>query len=999
MESYGIIAKSDLIIEHVRSLPVWKESDQGRIIYNKSTKRCYLGKFNEWELFGIYEKVIKSNHLFVDNELTGSNDSISALHIPICLDSHIDLLIQDIANGYDNRSNFFHFDSTSNVQFAFDAIYNNLKQIPFDIDSINSVSSAFTTNGITHNFNDIQNELDNLHFINKAFKIELLKNDFGTLIGFNSVTVMDAIVEIVGYISPLDTDNLPIYINNIGSSNVQFIIDEFHRITSISKFIDLLDVPDGYSENPLVALRSDGNSQSDWMEPGAQHIKLKFPNVFGKQNDDLENIIINDEYFYPSEDCSLDTIQNTIMFGSLSYKPLDFYTTGVQQGINMIREIQCAVPPRALSCEPSLVVGSQWEFDISAQLEQYKDDAKCCPITENNNDEDWNLIYNTWYRFSHEKGYSTQPAISTHLNAYSLTSDGLKTIADTHSHNGVISFNAYDCFEFEITITSDTLDNDMIGVVVAWHVDEHGWEHTLTALRIHGSNEYYMGIEGSGTEDDPGIWVQWALVYNYRQDTEWLIADGTDNTQMCPISPHGSPWTEETGWFNHFTKIKVYRKNNQIVVSCTDWDTESPFIAPLSINLDSDSRLQMFKGPKQYGYSAHSTMNATWERQSIKCIDCGSTNCRRLELVNENGCVIVQDSIELASLKTTLSLNDTNCFGSCEDAPLGSSIPIDFQNVFDTWSRLVTGDATVDNWHMSGDQIVCSSNRSGMQYFLSPEKYENYSFELTVTSPDSDDDFIYVVIAGDLSGNNICAVRSLCACNYAPTVWPTWVIVYNFGKDDREWLAWNDGIGDEAHTGGWNGRYSRIKVCRSGNDISIIASRFNSLDYAEESLAVLNLQEDLRLNKFMGPQSIGFGCLSQNLATFYSPSLYEVGELSSGGAVQNIYDSSEDTLWVWVSSSCSWEPTVIDMPCGGDSNAPGLCSSNAPTSCSQLDTETRRIYDIRTHDMYDWNNITCKWDKFDCPNWMELDKNTIYYNDITCKIFFFDCDRQWRSLN
>lgn len=1005
MESYGLRLKHNLTVEYVNGLSPWTSVDAGRVLYDTRTRRCYVGKLDHWGIVGLYDYMIKESHLFTDDEITGSKHAISALHIPVELSTYGQQLLEPIAHDYVNNNNFFTFDSTSNVQFVFDAIRFHLFSVDFDLDtdSVNADSISFNTSALPYDvINDVQDKLnelakfDSLDILLAPLDTSNPDQDFGYLLGILSFNIKEALVDIERYLSKLNSENIPLTISGLGETTVQFVFDELYRRHSSGKFIDLYDGPQEISSNTLDVIQSNGENLFIWNEPTSTNIHVRFPNVFGEVNE-MENTIITNKYFHPSEICDMNSVDNTVIFGATSYSPKDFFSTSIQHGLEMIRELQCAGEPRALDCYPSLVTGSQQEFDTSTQMEQRKDDALCCPLTKNDNDEDWSLIFSSWHRFSHEKGYDTQPAIPTHLNAYALTGDGIMTTADTHSHNGVISFNAYDCFEFEVTLTSDTLDNDMIGVVVAFCVDSDGWEHTITAIRIHGSTEDYMPIENDGATP---VHVQWALVYNYRQDTEYLIADGTASTQQCPSAPSGTPWGEETGWNGAVTRIKVHRMLNQITVSCTDWNTEEPYVAPLSVNLDSDARLNKFKGPQRYGYSAHSTMNATWERQIIDCLDCGTTNCRQLQATQANGCVTSSDPAEIASLKSSLPKTDGNCFGSCFDVTVGAAIPIDFNDVFNNWSRLITGSATIDNWHMDSGKIICSSNQSGLQYFLSPTKYERYQFELTVTSPDPDDDFIFIVIAGDLSGNNICAVRSLCACNAAPDVWPTWVIVYNFGQSDEDWLAWNDGLGDEARTGGWNGRYSRIKVCRSDDTISILASRFNSLTYDDDSLAVIDLNDDFRLTKFKGPQSIGFGCGSQNAATFDAPSLNEIGEMVvSSDPIPAIYDGSEDTLWEWDSSSCSWIPTQIELPCGGYIDEPKLCSDNAPTSCAQLDTEVRPVYDVANGNIYHWNRDECTWDKEDCPDWTILERNTIYYNDITCKVYYYNCDRQWIPLN
>jgi len=989
MESYGLAFSQELVVEKVLLVPTWTESDQGRIIYSLRNKRCYIGRLNDWEILGIYEYMIKDHHLFTDDQITGSKHAISALRVPIEFSSDTVSITNPIATQYDSDKEFFGFDSTSNVQFVLDGIHHNLNNTQFKF-SDESLTIDMFSDSVTAMAFGVQQDINKLASATTADwnLVDIIIDDpnanFGHVLGLSPTSLQDALVDLAKYLETISASNIPATLSSSPESiMIQFAFDEIQSKQYDLHFTDIEDGPQMYDENELSLLHTTSNAPMDWIEPGSFNINVRLPNVHNSIVE-MDTIVVSSEKYFPKGECLTTSIQNTVVFDRITNSPADYYSTGLQQGLEIIRDLQCAPPDRALECSPMLIVASQEEFDTTTRVEQRKDDSLCCPLTKNDNDEDWGLIFSTWHRFSHEKGYNYQPAITSHLGSYALTADGIKTTADSHSHNGTVSFNAYDCFEFEVTITSDTTDNDMIGIVAAFHVDSSGWEHTLTAVRIHGSEEDYMAIGGDGSEANPGTHVQWALVYNYRQDTEWLILDGTGGTAKCPSSYQGDPWSEETGWFNHFSRIKVTRKLDSLSVSCTNWDTEEPFRATLSINLDSDPRLAKFKGPQRYGYSAHSTMNATWERQVIDCLDCGSTNCRDMVLSHEGGCIHTSDPSEIAGLKATLGDTDSTCWPCSRLETVGENL-IDFEEVWSTWLRYASPGESTDTWTFINGSIHSTDNWQYVSYFYSSQRYSKYRFELTVRSGNSDDDGIFLVAAHS-SNSNLIVMRTQGGLGSSIG---SFSVIYNYGLSGMVVLgkmSYNDS------SGSWSGRFSRLSVCRYDDILTIMCSNFNSTSLNPNTMVTVDLKDYPLLS---GPKSIGFGCISQADSWFSDPGLYAVESPPPPEPIPHIYDYHEQTLWVW--ADCAWSPVELEYPCGGYIDEPSPCSL-VKQSCSALDTTVRKIYDIANLYMYEWDPEECIWVAEHCPDWSELNRNTIFYNDITCRVFYHDCDRQWSPL-
>ncbi len=88
MESYGLTFRHNLVVEHVLVRKPWTKIDQGRIIYDRSTRRCYVGQLSDWTMLGIYDYMIKDHHLFTDDQLSGSDHAILAIRIPIHFNSN-----------------------------------------------------------------------------------------------------------------------------------------------------------------------------------------------------------------------------------------------------------------------------------------------------------------------------------------------------------------------------------------------------------------------------------------------------------------------------------------------------------------------------------------------------------------------------------------------------------------------------------------------------------------------------------------------------------------------------------------------------------------------------------------------------------------------------------------------------------------------------------------------------------------------------------------------
>lgn len=206
-------------------------------------------------------------------------------------------------------------------------------------------------------------------------------------------------------------------------------------------------------------------------------------------------------------------------------------------------------------------------------------------------------IFYTWGRFSHNSSVN-QPANQSETQAWNYDSANDKVVCTVNSatHIGFVSKDKYDNYIHETTFKSADGDDDFIGVVIAFAKDENGREHTLTALRNRSGFPY------------------WFIAYNYSRSDAWII---TRKDRLANDDINGKQSnTPETGWkmVPNGTRVKIERKGNIVNAYASPFNTTAYDNASLlTVNLDSDPRLAIFKGACQYGYSCYSQNQTTFE--------------------------------------------------------------------------------------------------------------------------------------------------------------------------------------------------------------------------------------------------------------------------------------------------------------------------------------------------------------------------------------------------
>jgi len=252
-------------------------------------------------------------------------------------------------------------------------------------------------------------------------------------------------------------------------------------------------------------------------------------------------------------------------------------------------------------------------------------------------------------------------------------------------------------------------------------------------------------------------------------------------------------------------------------------------------------------------------------------------------------------------------------------------VPPTFKDIFNSWARIdganyfasaseATGEAA--DWYFDDElnSFVQPNNTSKGNAFISPDTYDKYTLECTVTSTGTDDDLIGLIVAYVRDGDvNKCLIAARTQGGCEPS--NGWGLIY---VEDGNWTPTkiysnisvggtnkngDDGTGDGK---GWNGRESRIKIIRDGDDITAYCTEWNDTgNYSVTSETKLNLNDYSELSVFKGQKPYGYYTESQAYSTYKDSNII-------GGLNQNsIYSLSDGKLYVYNFETSSWEESVL----------------------------------------------------------------------------------------
>jgi hypothetical protein len=251
---------------------------------------------------------------------------------------------------------------------------------------------------------------------------------------------------------------------------------------------------------------------------------------------------------------------------------------------------------------------------------------------------------------------------------------------------------------------------------------------------------------------------------------------------------------------------------------------------------------------------------------------------------------------------------------------------ISFGTIFNTWERFrvggTTGEENAWNYNSTLDQVVCTINSNGFIGFVSLDKYDKYTHEVTLSSTDGDDDMIGAMIAyyKDPTTGKIYTLHATRSTKLDAQGGngPAWGIVYNWAQSDQTILYQTDSI--KANLGWSTAGATRLRITRNGDIVTCETTAFgNVTTYLDSYKQTIDLSSNSILEKFRGPKQYGYCCMSQAASTFSNVVFSDISSM--------IFDLSTNKVYTFKSGAWSIDATKTVMSEVG----PGKLISNPNT--------------------------------------------------------------------
>lgn len=245
------------------------------------------------------------------------------------------------------------------------------------------------------------------------------------------------------------------------------------------------------------------------------------------------------------------------------------------------------------------------------------------------------------------------------------------------------------------------------------------------------------------------------------------------------------------------------------------------------------------------------------------------------------------------------------------------STQISLQDVFNTWTRFShntsgtqpasTTDMAAWVYDAAADKVKCTLNSNTFIGFISSNAYSKYTHQARLSSTDSDDDLIAIVLSYYVDNNGV--QHTLTACRTMggfAAAGASWSIVYDLYQT-TQWIV-ADGSAEAPKSGtGWSAHPNgtTVKVVRDGDIIKASCSQFNSTALDSSTELVVDLTFDARLQGFRGERPYGYGALSQNSAAFSNIEFSENDNIT--------YDVRNGDVWLPQSGGTYVKDTTSKM--------------------------------------------------------------------------------------
>lgn len=252
------------------------------------------------------------------------------------------------------------------------------------------------------------------------------------------------------------------------------------------------------------------------------------------------------------------------------------------------------------------------------------------------------------------------------------------------------------------------------------------------------------------------------------------------------------------------------------------------------------------------------------------------------------------------------------------DSKMATYVPETQQSIFDSWARTDGNDLYANEaaapvgsaakaWQLVGGNIVMPDNLSSYTAFVSPQKYSNYTFAATVSSPDADDDLMGLLVGSAVGQDGILrtitVARTGGGMRHNPTDVPP--VPYTFGLFfvENGSVTGMGVVKNVGSPGNWDGQKARIEVVRNGNIITARTTLFYtgaSPGFEPTSLIEIDLTSDPAYAPFLNESHYGYMVRSQAGANFSE--IIFTGDVT----VNKIYDVERNATFVYDEQASQW---------------------------------------------------------------------------------------------
>lgn len=217
---------------------------------------------------------------------------------------------------------------------------------------------------------------------------------------------------------------------------------------------------------------------------------------------------------------------------------------------------------------------------------------------------------------------------------------------------------------------------------------------------------------------------------------------------------------------------------------------------------------------------------------------------------------------------------------------LSTKIPPTNAQIFASWDRFSNNNyypggvgaadgASTWSWNSTLNAAVQNNNTADWNGFISPELLDNYELDIVIKSSNTDDDTNGLVLSFQREGTtnhlltlNVNQGGTNPPASHSINIMQGASIVSTLASTDFAGRNRNGGGGTGTDANGWNGRFTRVLVVRSGDTFTVQASNWNSLVLNPVSLMTVTLDSTAQHSRFKNKRAWGFINYSQAGSSF-----------------------------------------------------------------------------------------------------------------------------------